>query len=248
MHGRVCRWPIVLAALVLSPAASHADCPALRGGAPWYERLDRAAKQPGAPSDLRSLLQRDGFPPFGVRPAMGPAPLTVEVGWAYQPVENPLRIEIDADGDGTPEWVQAAYDAVPRTYTYAREGRYQLTALVYERGGGIARFSAAARVMSPAAFDLELEGRWADMHTALRRGDSAAALECVHGASRGQYRQIFESLVRRGYHHGPSRPTLVERRPDEMIYTVPRAVGGRVHAYEIRFLIDEDGEWRISSF
>jgi len=192
-------------------------------------------------------------------PISGPSPLTVDLRWGRYPIPDPAKIEFDMDGDGMPEWTQPGYDAAsgPRSdayrdrYTYQKEGEYQLSIRIYDRAGQVTTYRNPIRVVSLTTFDSEIQTRWTDFKDALRRGDIAAALECIHTHSRGQYHEAFSALA------GTLPQTvdqvfpairLVSHDRSEAIYEAARTDAGLVKSFDVRFGIDVDGVWRISAF
>ncbi|MCI0372143.1 MAG: PKD domain-containing protein [candidate division NC10 bacterium] len=191
--------------------------------------------------------------PLQVFPSSGPVPLTVEIRWWVYPIENPVRVEFDADGNGVPEWSQPGFESGPgqRGYTYRQEGQYQLTVRVHDRGGRVTVYTAPVTVSAPAAFEAELQGRWTSMKTALRRGDIPVALECIHSESRPRYRDVFMALANRLAQDVDQIFTniqLAKQGPGGATYEMLRTEAGITKSFEVRFQVDADGVWRLRSF
>lgn len=185
-------------------------------------------------------------------PRTGPAPLTVEIVWPKYPIASPSKIEFDPDGDGKAEWVEERYEAVaPRQYIYQQEGKYEFTVRVHDNRGQVHLYSSSVVVFSPGAFDAELQARWSGLKEALRRGDTSAALECIHTHSRSRYKEVFSAILS-GLSQKVDQTLTTIRFVDHhrglAIYEMLRSDGGVTSSFEIRFGIDVDGVWRITSF
>jgi hypothetical protein len=224
---------------------------------PEQKERFKALLRDGSPEGLAEMAQLDGvwrfFRPAPLpNPSSGPAPLTIEIVWPRYPVPNPARIEFDVNGDGKPEWVEDTYEVgTPRQYIYHKPGRYELTVRVYEPSGQMHVYTRQITVFAPADFEAELQGRWSDLKGALRRGDIFPALECVHTHSRERYRKAFEAVrdkLARMVDEILTDITPVTLRRAEAIYETLRVDKGETQPSEVRFGIDVDGVWRLTSF
>jgi len=178
-----------------------------------------------------------------VTPALGPAPLTVSVTWLWFPVEPPARIEYDVDGDNRAEWTDNAYGG-GRTHTYAQPGRYDFTVWIHEPGGRVRRLAAPVDVVSQADFDRELSARWNDLRDALRRGDATAALQCVHSGAQRRYQSAFTTLAGSVDVDRMLPPIrFVRQHANAATYEMVRDS----RSFQVRFVIDSDGVWRLES-
>ncbi len=187
--------------------------------------------------------------PLAVGPPSGPAPLTVDIKWFTYPVENPIRVEFDANGDGIPEWSQSGFE--PGRYIYEREGTYQLTVRVYDRSGQMSVYTRSVKVFSLAVLKADLEKLWDSFKTALGRGDVAAALECIHSDSRSRYQQGLQSLSRKSPQELNQILTtihLIEFGPGGAQYEMLRQRNGQTLSFAVWFQVDEDGVWRLRRF
>lgn len=243
-----------VAALALALAGATgaaAACPAFSGPASWLERLAAArqgVKGPPSGAELIEFFKRENIPPFHVQPSTGPAPLRVRPKWLFFPVEKPVRIEFDADGDGNAEWTETTYGVERTDHTYLRPGRYDFTVRIHEAGGRVTSLSAPVEVFSQAQFERDLDTRWNDLKDALRRGDIAGALDCVHSHARRKYEGVFRALT--GALDVDTTLTsirFVEHHSGIAIYEMLRSREGRTLSYEVRFVIDDDGVWRLYS-
>lgn len=236
--------------LLAGPASAVAACPPFTGQPALLERL--AARYAGrttplTPGELEDFLRREKVPPFSVEPPSGPAPLTVRVRWLVPPVEKPVRIEFDVDGDGSAEWTATDYYGRAE-HTYQRPGRYDFTVWIHEPGGRVLRLSTPVEVVSRADFERDLDARWNDLKDALRRGDVAGALDCVHSGARRKYEAVFRALAgTMDVDRELTSIRFVEQYSGIAIYEMLRTRPGGTFSYEIRFAVDGDAVWRLSS-
>jgi hypothetical protein len=185
-------------------------------------------------------------------PVSGPAPLTVPVRYSGYPIPDPVKIEFDADGDGNPEWVQERRETGrPGEYTYQQEGQYTASLRIHDSRGQVHTVRIPVKVMSLAGFDSDLQAVWNHLKEALRRGEIAAALECIHTRARARYNQVFRAITTMPQKVDEILTMIrfVQHRRGEAEYEMLRADPKRgTLSYAVRFNIDVDGIWRISMF
>lgn len=246
---------LALVVLMSLPVSASGVCPPFVAGRSFFEELARHMPSPGQPThaQLVELVKKGVINPLLVSPPSGPAALSVEIGWWVYPVEKPIRVEFDADGDGVPEWSESGLgpEYGQRTYTYQREGQYQFTVRIHDRGGQVTVYAAPLKVLSPSAFDADLQTRWTTMKAGLRRGDIPAALDCIHTESRSRYQKVFAALSNRLPQDVDQIFTtirFVEHYKTEAIYEMLRIDAGMTKSFEVRFSVDADGIWRLRMF
>ena len=248
------RW-LAAALVALASGEALATCPPDTGGS--GNALERFAASrggraaPPSEAELRDWFRRENIPPIGVTPPSGPAPLSVRARWLFFPVADPAKIELDV-GDGRQRTLGPGYGFGQIDHTDDRPGRYDFTVWVHERGGGVQRYSSAAEVLTPAAFDAELQLRWDTLKTRLGRGDVAGALDCIHSTRRAEYARVFDEIFvknRTRVDDVLTSITPVSVHSGIAIYQMRRTdpPHGRL-SYDVRFVIDGDGVWRMRSF
>jgi len=252
--SRAARALWLAAALVaLASGEALATCPPFTGGSGnWLERFAASRGGRAAPpsdAELHDWLRRENIPPIGVVPPSGPAPLSVRARWLYDPVADPAKIERDA-GDGRQQMLGPGYGHID--HTYDRAGRYDFTVWVHERGGGVQRYSSPVEVLSPAAFEAELQSRWDTLKTRLGRGDVAGALDCIHSTRRAEYARLFDEVFVKNRTRVDDELTSITPlhvHSGIAVYHMLRTdpPHGRL-SYDVRFVIDGDGVWRLRSF
>jgi len=179
-------------------------------------------------------------------PAAGPAPLSV--AFSLRGLAPGPAVELDADGDDTPDVVAAA--AGDLAFTYVDPGLYLPVLTVTDPAGTRVTARALVHVYDEAALDGLLQARWRALKDALRQGDLDAAARQIAARSRARYTAVFRDLAQ----DLPAVDTiltdlaLVELRPAEGIYEMLRVDAGVATSFEVRFRLDQDGIWRLWSF
>jgi len=220
----------------------------------FSEAVGRLTTREGQPADTQiwELFTSGAMtvPPVTLRPPSGPAPLEVTGRWFWYPFETPASVELDADGDGSPDVVTSNYLDDLR-YTYARPGRYRATISVRDAHGRVRSHTSVVTVVAFGDFDADLQGRWATLKAALRAGDVAGALECLHSAARPRYRESFTRLFAGG--GGDVEGVLtsirfVEQYRGRAVFEMLRLRDGAMLSFQVVFLLDIDEVWRLYSF
>jgi hypothetical protein len=228
--------PVLVAsvALLAGTAPALATCPVF------------ATAPPRAPSPDAGVLL--------VVPPSGPAPLDVDVRWFHYPFRAVARFDFDFDGDGTID-VSAPMegDHYPRQqHRFTTPGRYTVT--VHLHAGDAHRpvvLREPVEVFSPAALEAELQGRWRTLKDALRRRDVPAALDCLTFITRERYERIFRELFvvhTTDVEDVLTSIRLVRHGRAYALYEMVRSQNSRPSSFEVRFVIDGDGVWRLHSF
>jgi len=242
------------------PVLAMASCPRLASGASemanllsFQESVARIASKDGTVSDTKMWEAYTSgaikWPPLGLFPLNGPAPLTVVGRWSWHPVEEPVAVEFDADGDGRPEISGRDYGQL--RHTYAVPGRFTATATVRDREGRVRTHATVVTVVPLADFDAGLQARWNTLKAALRAGNIDAAVECLHSRSRARYREIFTTLFAsepRKVDDTLTSIRFVEQNAGRAVYEMLRSDDGKRHSYQVLFQIDADDVWRLASF
>jgi hypothetical protein len=237
----------VLTALALSSAAASAQgpatCPHLAIEQTWLAVLAQEGRAL-SPAQLRALESSGAIRgyPGALWPPSGPAPLAVGLVWIVRP-EAPQAIEVDLDGDGTPDIVDTRDEVFG--HTYREPGQYAATITVRDQQGQVRRYRSPVAVLAPAAFDAEVQVRWAALKAVLARGDIEAALECVHLFSRQRLEHRLRSARQAGVEAALPPIRFVELKLATALYESVRPPAGRDEPLEVRFLPDSDGVWRL---
>lgn len=238
---------LLLASLAVAPAG-HAACPPVEMENTWMGVLARWQQQGVPPAQVQAFVRQGVVPRYPVTlfPPSGPAPLAVGLIWPGGRDPGVRQVEVDFDGDGTIDVADARDEALGHVYQTART--YAATIRIHESDNRAVTYAAPVAVLTPAAFETELQGRWAALRTALQRGDLPEALECVHSGFRRRNEHRFRDLLR-----GPVEAQLppirfVEFFVAEARYRSPHPAPGQTRPRDVRFQPDFlDGVWRLTS-
>jgi hypothetical protein len=179
-------------------------------------------------------------------PATGVAPMGTR--FTISGLADGTTIQWDFDGDGVVDATASSADSP--TYVYSRPGVYVPTATFVDSGGVAQRTVAVIQVFDAAAFATSLQSKWSGMRDSLRVGDIPGALTFVVSVARPIYDEAFRILT-------PLLPNIdailtdlrfVEVYGTEAFSEAVRIDGAQAVSFEVRFIIDADGVWRIESF
>ncbi len=159
----------------------------------------------------------------------------------------PTHVALDADGDGHTDFEGATLEE--QSFTYSQPGLYFPTASVTTTQGK-RTVRTIVQVFDANALDALLQAKWHALKDALQREDIAQALTHIGSRSRARYQEVFQTLT-------PPFPDidtilttirLQEIRDGEARYEMLRPAGAMTKSFEVRFHIDDDGIWRLTSF
>lgn len=186
---------------------------------------------------------------FALRPfpEVGQAPLIVTFALFPTPASDGV-IELDLDGNGTVDFTGATLDG--QQFTYAAPGSYLPAVTVVDAQGGRTTVRALVQVLDGAALDTLLRAKWQTLKDALRAGDIARAVTQIVLRAQDGYAAAFQTIAPRlpGIDSILTDITPVEVRNRAAIYRMLRLDGGVMKSFEVRFVIDGDGLWRIQGF
>jgi hypothetical protein len=181
-----------------------------------------------------------------VNPASGTWPL--RVSFSLMTTLSVATIELDADGNGTVDFIGPTLDAA--TFTYTQPGFYIATAAVTDDQGARVKTSALVHLYDQASLDALLRAKWASFKAALRTDNVEGALQAVALAERDDYRMLLTAL-------GSGLSTidtiltdisLVAFEDGRAEYQMLRTDGGTLISHLVLFVQDEDGVWRVEFF
>jgi hypothetical protein len=241
----------LLATLALWPwpvgfAGAAAPCPPIAMEQTWAALFAPEGREL-TPVQRRALENSGvirGYP-GALWPPSGPAPLTVGLVWIARP-EAPQAIEMDADGDGVPEVVGIGDEAFG--HTYRQPGQYPATIRVRDRHGEVQTYKSPVTVLTPEAFDAEIQGRWAALKAALQRRDLESALECVQVFARQRADRQLRAVLRGDIEQALPPIRFGEFGAAGAVYRSTRPPLGESRPLEVRFDADLDGVWRLAGF
>jgi hypothetical protein len=179
-------------------------------------------------------------------PFSGPAPLVINFRLSSDVAIT--QVSLDANGDGIVDYSGPQLDQFP--FTFTQPGVYLASATAASAQGSQVTASALVQVFDPTQLDGILRAKWAALRDALRIGDINAALAQVAQRARSQYEEGFQIISAQLPNIDQILPnvSLVEFRENEAIYSGTRLDDGVLITFEVRFVIDGDGVWRLRSF
>lgn len=183
-----------------------------------------------------------------VSPASGAAPLRVAFSLLAAPV--PATIELDFDGNRTPDFIGPSLEG--QSFTYAQAGLYFPTVRVTDASGATTVATAMVQVYDRVALDAFLQAKWTGFKEALRAGDIEGAVGVFARTSREVYRDQFTALAGVG---GLSQVatdlgaiTLSRIRDKAAEYDLRSTRNGTEYSFYVLFVVDADGVWRLWAF
>jgi hypothetical protein len=183
--------------------------------------------------------------------------LTADEMSGVPPFETVLRIKgpfaftaatVSYDGPGVADITQTDDDE----YRVAinDEGVYTFSATATDDEGHACTGTVTVNVLNRAMLDAMLQEKWAGMKAALLDGDVDAATEYFAESSREifhrQFAALSASLDRLVTDMGAFR--MVEVRGDQAIYDLRTVRNGKTYSFQVLFIVDGDGIWRIRTF
>lgn len=180
----------------------------------------------------------------------------IESGTA--PLEVSLRIDgsftvtkpqISATGNAAMEWLPSIS---PTEYgaKITSEGTIAFTASAIGPDGQTYSDSVTITAISMEKIDNLLRSKWNSINSNLANGNIPAALNSFHSTSKENYQAIFDEV-------GPQLPTIIAShrefntvRIEEgiVLYELVTLEEDGLHTFDIVFVQDDDGLWRIRSY
>ncbi len=116
--------------------------------------------------------------------------------------------------------------------------------------GGRTTARALVQVLDGAALDALLRAKWQTMKDALRARDITRAVTQIVLRAQDGYAAAFQTIAPQlpGIDSILTAITPLEVRNRAAIYQMLRVDGGVMKSFEVRFVIDGDGLWRIQGF
>lgn len=171
------------------------------------------------------------------------AQISLDTAFSYAVTETTLSI------DG-PVSMSPTNVTFPYTITLQNTGIYLLTVTVRTGDGNSYEDIFALSVLDAVAMDTLLKGKWISMIDALNRGDTAIALTQISSGSQALYQTMFSILsaqlssiiaTERGFN-------LIDITDNVAKYKLLTLENGKTYSYEVLFIKDTDGLWRIKEF
>ena len=181
-------------------------------------------------------------------PGTGAAPLSASFSIVGGPA--PSRIELDLDGNGQADFIGPSLDG--QRFTYSVPGVYVPRVRVIDAQGAVSTASAVVEVLDRAAIDARLQARWSSLRDALSRSDVPGAVALFATASREAYQDQLTALAGVGA-LGQIAADLSTITPVRVLdraaeYELRAVQRGTAYSFQVLFVIDTDGVWRLRGF
>jgi hypothetical protein len=131
------------------------------------------------------------------------------------------------------------------------EGIHTFTAnVIGPDGNTIYQDTVAIVVLNRTTLDSILKGKWDAMKAALMRGDVEGAVGYFAEGSRNSFRQQFTTLssILLQVANEMGAITLLKAKDDIAEYDLRVVRSGITYSFQLVFIRDKDGVWRIRSF
>ena len=185
---------------------------------------------------------------LGANITSGIAPIT-SYFTASTALPNPItKYQMDFEGDAVIDY--GGQDFVDVIHAYTAAGIYYPTLTVTDDQGNSYKDVLVIVVQNKMAIEALLQSKWQAMKTALAAGKIEEALNHFASRSRTSFRQQFTLLSQyvSQIAENMSSITLVDMK-DRYAECDLRAVrNGSTYSFQVMFIQDDDGAWRIKSF
>ena len=137
-------------------------------------------------------------------------------------------------------------------FTYSVPGVYVPRVRVIDAQGAVSTASAVVEVLDRAAIDARLQARWSSLRDALSRSDVPGAVALFATASREAYQDQLTALAGVGA-LGQIAADLSTITPVRVLdraaeYELRAVQRGTAYSFQVLFVIDTDGVWRLRGF
>jgi hypothetical protein len=181
-------------------------------------------------------------------PGTGAAPVSASFSIVGGPA--PARIELDLDGNGQADFIGPTLDG--QRFTYSVPGLYLPRVRVIDAQGAVFTASTVVEALDRAAIDARLQARWTSLRDAISRSDVPAAVALFATASREAYQDQLTALAGVGA-LGQVASDLSTITPVRVLdraaeYELRAVQRGTTYSFQVLFVIDTDGVWRLRGF
>lgn len=195
---------------------------------------------------IQEPIRLTANPQSGIPNATGTFSTTLEADASLQnPVSN---YSWDTDGDGKAD--QSGSDLSKITAAYQTPGLFFPKVTITDSQNNTYTETTVVNVLSKEAMDALLNGKWTSMIEALGKGNIAKALAQIAPTSQQSYRTMFTVL-------GNQLPFILATAKEFKLISVKESVAkyklltderGKTYSFEVIFVKDAQGLWKIKEF
>ncbi len=208
-----------------------------------YKATDTIAIQT---DNLQEPIRLTATPSSGILNTTGILPVIFE---AEVSIPNPVsNYTWDLNGDGTAEQTGATLSKL--TANYQNVGLYFPKVTIIDNQGNTYEETAIINVLSREEMDALLKGKWTSMIDALNKGDTTTALSKIASRSRASYKTMFSVLSGRlsSILATAKEFNFISITDNAAKYKLLTIEGGKTYSYEVIFIKDNEGLWKIREF
>jgi hypothetical protein len=156
-----------------------------------------------------------------------------------------LRVTLDADGNGSADFVGTRLEG--RTFVYSLPGLYFPKVTVEDSAKNTYSETTIVRAFMQSTSDVLLQGKWTRMKDELRNGNVTGALQYIATKKRSSFEKMFKALTvpLSSIDQVLGSITYVGQLGGNVEYMMLRTKGATQYSHMIRFVLDEDGIWRV---
>ena len=177
----------------------------------------------------------------------GDAPLetTLRIGTSLLPLESPV---LSDQGPGAVEYLETSADN--HRIRLTEKGLYIFTVQATDEENNTYTDSVAVQVLDRDELDTRLQAKWEAMKTALTGGDVEEAIRYFTINNRDVYRQQFTALstMLPAIVTDMGSCTLADIQENRAVYDLRTVRNGEIYSFQVLFVRDRDGIWRIVNF
>jgi hypothetical protein len=161
-----------------------------------------------------------------------------------------ISVTLDPQGSTTPPFQGPSLEG--QTFSYPSPGLYYPVVTVTDDQGQQHAATTLIHVQDFSTLDSQLQAQWAALRTALAQGDVVAAAGLFSNRARDVYADQVTALAAAGALGQVAADlgnlSLVRVRDGAVEYELRAVQEGVEYSFQVLFILDEDGIWRLDSF
>lgn len=160
----------------------------------------------------------------------------------------PALYQMDFEGDRVIDYTGTTFDDI--NHTFASEGIFYPTLTILDDQGNTYSDTIAVTVLNKTEIDNLLRSKWISMADSLSSGNTEIALARISSHTRESYKEMFNVLNNQlpFIVSTQTELNLISIKDNIATYELVTLENGRIYSYEVIFLNDTNGIWKISEF